>query len=288
MSEDFHYVRNLTMSGGVIRSNENFPWKAPINNKDALQLLIDVKVEPTSRVYYAFSVHPPDEPPIFLEKDYAIEFDGGQMLQVLITPNVITTDNDLKTFEVEDRLCFSENERHLKFFKVYTQRNCLIECFSNFTLKFCECVPFNVVRTPSTPICELLDYYCVQDLQYEMKFDSESQKLKTCNCLQSCNSVSYDYEFINNRFTDPNKSNEADIRIMFKYPEFTPFRRFRQFTFIDFLSYVGGLLGLFAGISVLSLFEVLYFAIPRLLTDILRQSNKIQVAPTASSINFSM
>lgn len=62
---------------------------------------------------------------------------------------------------------------------------------------------------------------------------------------------------------------------MFKEQEFTPFRRFRQFTFIDFLSYVGGLLGLFAGISVLSFFEIFYFLIPRFLTDVYRKMNKV-------------
>lgn len=63
---------------------------------------------------------------------------------------------------------------------------------------------------------------------------------------------------------------------MFKDPQFVPLRRFRQFTFIDFLSYVGGLLGLFAGISVLSFVEIFYFFVPRLLSDIMKKFNKVQ------------
>lgn len=287
VSRDFYFDRNLTLSGGISDKSEKIPWNAPLNENDALTLIMNVEISSKARLYHAFSIHPPNEPPIFIDKDYAIEFDGGQMLKVLITPNVITTDNDLKTFEVEDRQCYSDNERHLKFFKVYTPRNCLIECFSNFTLRICNCVPFNIVRGSETPICELLDYTCVENLQYEMKLDPKSKKLKTCNCLQNCNSVSYDFEFIDSRFANPNKSKEAVLKIMFKDPDFKAFRRFRQFTVIDFLSYVGGLLGLFAGISVLSFFEVVYFLVLRTLTNLLRSSksslNKIGVENSDSS-----
>lgn len=71
------------------------------------------------------------------------------------------------------------------------------------------------------------------------------------------------------------ESNFTVLIIKFKENEFTPLRRFQQFTFIDFLSYIGGLLGLFAGISVLSFFEIFYFCVPRLLYDTLK--NKIDI-----------
>jgi Amiloride-sensitive sodium channel len=73
---------------------------------------------------------------------------------------------------------------------------------------------------------------------------------------------------------------------MFKDPEFIPLRRFRQFTFVDFLSYVGGLLGLFAGISALSFFEVFYFFIPRAITDVMRRVAKTSRVIKISPGNF--
>jgi len=42
------------------------------------------------------------------------------------------------------------------------------------------------------------------------------------------------------------------------------FRRYQQFTFSDVVSYVGGLLGVFAGISMLSIVEFFYFFTIRL------------------------
>ena len=63
---------------------------------------------------------------------------------------------------------------------------------------------------------------------------------------------------------------EGHVRIKFKDDEFISMRRVRQFTTVDFLSYVGGLLGLFAGISMLSLVEIFYFFSIRLVVNIWR------------------
>lgn len=151
-------------------------------------------------LYNAFCMHPTDEPPLFLGKNDAIEFDGGKVIEVFITPNVITTDADLQSFDLNDRVCFLSDEKQLRFFKVYTIRNCQLECFSNFSLEICGCVPFDVIRAGDAPVCELLDYACITRLEYEIKFDQSSEKSMSCNCLQQCNSISYHYEFLESRF----------------------------------------------------------------------------------------
>lgn len=215
------------------------------------------------------------------------------MIEVFITPNVINTDADLKLFDLQDRACFLEGEKKLRFFKVYTTKNCQLECFANYSSKVCGCIPFDVIRAMDTPVCELLDYSCILKLDHDFKLEHSGNTTRSCNCLQQCNSISYDYEFIETRFTKLrvrkafkfkslltilfcSGSKDAILKVMFKDPQFVPYRRFRQFTFIDFLSYVGGLLGLFAGISVLSFFEIFYFFIPRFFTDIFKKFNKVQ------------
>lgn len=70
----------------------------------------------------------------------------------------------------------------------------------------------------------------------------------------------------------------AVFKLKFKYSEFQPLLRYQDFTFVDFLCGVGGLLGLFAGISVLSLFELIYFFGPRLINDVVRnRQNRIDI-----------
>lgn len=41
-----------------------------------------------------------------------------------------------------ERGCYYPNEKPLKFFKVYTERNCETECRANKTLELCGCVAY--------------------------------------------------------------------------------------------------------------------------------------------------
>lgn len=170
-----------------------------MNRKDSLRLNLESKDEQNLKLYQAFSVHSSVEPPLFMQREEFIEYDGGKKLQIFITPNVITTDTNLKSLALEDRVCFLDGEKYLRFFKVYTTKNCKVECFANISSKVCGCVSFDVIRDSDMPVCELYDYPCLLDLEYEMKFFEKSEKAKSCNCLQSCNSISYDFEFIENR-----------------------------------------------------------------------------------------
>ncbi len=40
------------------------------------------------------------------------------------------------------RQCYFETERHLTFFKAYTQRNCELECVAKNIIQKCKCSPF--------------------------------------------------------------------------------------------------------------------------------------------------
>jgi hypothetical protein len=64
--------------------------------------------------------------------------------------------------------------------------------------------------------------------------------------------------------------NETTLSFRFKESEIYAKLHYQKFTLKDFLSFAGGLLGLFAGISVLSLLEFFYFFTVRLIVDILR------------------
>lgn len=61
----------------------------------------------------------------------------------------------------------------------------------------------------------------------------------------------------------------------FKEGSFNPLRRSRAYTATDFFCNVGGVLGLFAGISMLSLFDFLYFFTLRILSNSLT-AKKVQ------------
>jgi amiloride-sensitive sodium channel len=56
----------------------------------------------------------------------------------------------------------------------------------------------------------------------------------------------------------------------YKDSEYFALLRFQPFKLVDFLSYVGGILGLFAGISVLSIVELFYYFTLKLANDVVR------------------
>lgn len=48
--------------------------------------------------------------------------------------------NDIQTSHTpEERRCYFESERQLKFFKRYSKINCEVECLTNKTIEVCGC-----------------------------------------------------------------------------------------------------------------------------------------------------
>lgn len=76
----------------------------------------------------SFMVHSPYELPT--RADYLTIFYTTSDLEILITPEIFQAEEDLRFVPIEDRKCYFDGERKLNHFKVYTQKNCLAECFS--------------------------------------------------------------------------------------------------------------------------------------------------------------
>lgn len=144
-------------------------------------------------------VHPYNEPPLMVHWKDIVEFEGEKHLEILITPIVIRSDQNIKALSHADRSCYFEGEKKLRFFRVYTKRNCEIECFSNSSRQACNCVPFHVVRDSDTTVCSVLEEDCIWHFQREFKFHG-TEKSETCSCLSVCDSVSYAFEVRESKF----------------------------------------------------------------------------------------
>lgn len=57
------------------------------------------------------------------------------------------------------------------------------------------------------------------------------------------------------------------VEIQFRESQFVPMRRSELYGLYDFVSNFGGLFGLFLGMSLMSIFEVIYFATIRLIAS---------------------
>lgn len=65
-------------------------------------------------------------------------------VSLAITPKTISTAGGLRTYRPSQRRCFFTSERPLRFYTIYTQHNCEVECLANYTVQECGCVKFSM------------------------------------------------------------------------------------------------------------------------------------------------
>lgn len=130
------------------------------------------------------------------------------------------------------------------------------------------------IRNKTMEICDYRRYKaCAMKFDESTPFDEYEklyEKNEICKCFPSCNSVNYKSE-IHEKFKSSEKDNNlTKFTFRFKDGEYFALLRYQPFKLVDFLAYIGGILGLFAGISVLSIVEVFYFFTLRIFSDVLR------------------
>jgi acid-sensing ion channel, other len=96
---------------------------------------------------YRIIIHNNDEFP---------SYSGSQLFEmkhtyqdVRILPELNLIDEKVKAMSVRRRQCYLPQEKQLKYFKVYTKKNCEQECLAELMMKTCSCVPFYVISKSS-------------------------------------------------------------------------------------------------------------------------------------------
>ncbi|XP_037875388.1 pickpocket protein 28 isoform X1 [Bombyx mori] len=231
----------------------------------------------------------------------------SQEVVVAVKPKMMTTSEGLRPYEAKRRLCYFPNERYLRYFKVYTQANCEMECLSNFTYTRCGCVHFGMPHDSNMSVCNAGSMPCIKHAQMDLvtiaietglddSFDADAldnaKKVSAkCDCLPSCTSIEYEAEtsqadfdclalfraFRYNVSEFVKDVSYARIMIFFKEAQFITSRRSELYGQTDFLANSGGLLGLFMGFSFLSLIEIVYFLSLRIICVLFKRKNKKQM-----------
>lgn len=89
--------------------------------------------------------HNPAEIPMYQSHE-TINLPLHKELFLRMEPKVVTASQDLEEYTPMNRRCYFSHERPLSLFKVYTQRNCQLECRVNCSVSLCDCVPFYLPR----------------------------------------------------------------------------------------------------------------------------------------------
>lgn len=269
MSENLHFTRNISLQNPQnLLQISSSPIKVNILSGSTFKLTINEPHEENliKCLMPSFHIHSTSSLSSFTKRELFTQIKYGMRIEAIVTPEIIRTDKNLKNLKPHDRECFFEGERKLRFFKKYSMENCASECFTNFTLKYCNCTSLEQPYNPSNGIhhCherfEFFSATCTSEIKSFLLNSKNFSLEQNCSCLSTCDSINYKINLITENLSD---SSETEIIVRMKNDEMILYRRFQQFTLSDVISYVGGLLGLFAGISVLSFVEIFYFTVVR-------------------------
>ncbi|XP_039286504.1 pickpocket protein 11-like [Nilaparvata lugens] len=133
------------------------PWRCNSYLETVTSFVLDINIDDMEEICmvdgpgFLVAIHNPAETPTAYQTIASADKDMRTMLK--ITPKMVLTSDDLRSWLPEKRGCFYNHERKLRYFKFYTRNNCNSECEMNATLQKCNCLqPFHN-RLHTTPLC---------------------------------------------------------------------------------------------------------------------------------------
>jgi Amiloride-sensitive sodium channel len=135
----------------------------------------------------------------------------------------------------------------------------LVYLFKLFNQQFSISADLDIEKCGSNKI------HCI----FAAKFTLLDQMYLPCKCLPACRTISFESEVFMGKLNesisflghdlDLNEFEYSQMNVYFKENSFLTSQRVERYGATDFLATCGGLLGLFLGVSVISLLEIAYF-----------------------------
>ncbi|KAK9883361.1 hypothetical protein WA026_001535 [Henosepilachna vigintioctopunctata] len=169
------------------------------------------------------SLHPPTR----LPRPGQVFFSVGlnRLTTAGVIPSMTSTAKIVQSYEPDKRGCYFGRERKLKFFKYYSQSNCNLECWTNYTHRHCGCVNFYMPRDKEMEICNLETRFCLEDARKSYTREILRDRLKsetglnsegtlTCHCMPLCSDLHYNADLATSEwdFTNKDEANFDDLR----------------------------------------------------------------------------
>lgn len=158
MSSDFAEEKfvpssNWNMERGYTRlknvDTDSYPYRV-FGSGDSSGLILILKVSKPNIDHlcggpvqgFQIRFHGPGEDAQLWKKRFQLS--PGAVKLFLINPIGTKAMEGIRKYSPEVRKCYYPRERQLRFFKMYSLRNCETECLANYTLEICGCVQFSM------------------------------------------------------------------------------------------------------------------------------------------------
>lgn len=144
--------------------------------------------------------------------------------------------------------------------KKYTNKICMDVCFAQTAIKRCNCIPFWLPSLNSSRRCVFSDAKCALDVDYEY---SRSNLSCLAGCRFPCDEINYKLSISSAKFPlnekETDAQNKLGIAFSFGRRQTVVMQDEEYYMIQNLLSDIGGQLGLWSGVSVLTLVEVIFF-----------------------------
>lgn len=132
-----------------INESDIFPYRVfGCGLRDSLSVILGISIFDSLQFCsdradgFHLSLHAPDELPRL--PDEFIHIPAEQDIYISVKPRIIATSRGLRRYMPSLRGCYFKKGRILRFFQLYSQKNCESECLANFTNSLCGCVRFDM------------------------------------------------------------------------------------------------------------------------------------------------
>ncbi|XP_031333865.1 sodium channel protein Nach-like [Photinus pyralis] len=212
-----------------------------------------------------------EEVPTYNSETSKLVFDGisvsphlNEENHILLRVEDTVNEPEVESLSIEKRNCRYPNENYLQTSKVYSYPACIIQCLKNIHLNSCNCTHHLMPSATIQEMCDLDGLFCLSS-----KFSAHLQESSECTCLSSCieSKISILGHIVYQDFRSfKNKKSTTKINFTL-YPPAIRYIRKIITGYLDLIVYMGGLAGLFAGASVLTIVDFFYYFIVRPYND---------------------
>ncbi|KAG5675950.1 hypothetical protein PVAND_005807 [Polypedilum vanderplanki] len=262
LSDDFDFYKNEIRNESN-NTNIQFVSRIRAEKKNSFGVLFEFrgKVQYCRHIGHNLKliIHKPNEIPTIFHDSYFVEILRYKYFFINAKVNVIN--KNLHDYSTEIRQCYFEGEKKLKFFKNYSKALCEFECLTNYTLRICGCTKFNMPRENNTKVCDLDKVQCYQNIKelWPNINESSSDVSEDCKCLKPCTDIEYNFEVEKETIKSTNRIFSYDgtyFHTSFKNHVIDEHTKYVVYTIQNFIADCGGLIGLFLGFSLLSIYEI--------------------------------
>ncbi|XP_075163752.1 pickpocket 30 [Haematobia irritans] len=201
-----------------------------------------------------------------------INYMDSERVVITVNPLRFTADSDIHSVKPELRHCYFTSELKLLG---KSRSNCIRNCRMEFIERHCNCTYFFPVATKNAtiqpavmPICRVSNLKCIYkyrdtilstgNIIQENEEDGPPQSWD-CKCYPNCNYIQYrttvntDHGVTTSRGTD-----YIDLQVQYQHDTLFSYRSSLCFTLLDLIVSYGGIAGLFLGLSLVGIIEVLH------------------------------